>query len=162
MQIIIVLAVCYGLILMYPLRFAVDVFQVEWNRDKSWLIKKIGCLCGTLVLLAAVNGLIFKFNGRFADRSTLLYFNSFCSAVALSAAIGFFSDRRIFSVITFLLYLFDVLQFNNFAASMTGDALQDSGIGLGGFINFFINAIVFVLAMFADHMIELEEPDDGF
>lgn len=162
MEPILILGVCYGAVLLYLFNSAGALIQEEWASYKSGLIKKVGCICGVLVLLSAVNGIIFRFNGRFAEESELLYLNIFSSAVALSAAIGFIGRRLIFAGIIFLLYLFDLYQFHYFAASFTGGSLKDSGIGLSAFINLFINLIAFAVAMFMDHVITLEEPDNEY
>jgi hypothetical protein len=162
MQFILILLACYAGVLYYLFNYAAGVLQEEWDIDRRSLLKKAGCILGVWVLLSALNYLLLLFNAEFLSRGELIFINVFCGAVAFSAGLGFFADRRIFSAVISLLYLFDLFQFNRFAAAMTGDSLQDSGIGWGGMVSLFINFAAFALALLADHFISLEEPGNEF
>ncbi|QSF43238.1 hypothetical protein [Paenibacillus tianjinensis] len=162
MQFILILLACYAGVLYYLFNYAAVVLQEEWDIDRRWLLKKAGCILGAWVLLSALNYLLLLLNAEFLGRSEFIFINVFCGAVGFSAGLGFFADRRIFSAVISLLYLFDLFQFNRFAAAVTGDSLQDSGIGWGGMFSLFINFAVFALTLLADHFISLEEPENKF
>ncbi len=162
MQLVLILLACYAGVLNYLCNYAADVIQEEWGSGKKWLIQQAGYLIGAWALLTALNYLLLTFTGKFLGRSEVIFLNVFCGGVAFSAALGFFARRLIFSGVIFLLYLFDLFLFNKFAAAVTGDTLQDSGIGWGLLFSLFINFAVFALAMLADHFNSLEEPENEF
>ncbi len=112
MEFVLILLACYAGVLYYLFNFAADVLEKEWDVNRRWLMKKAGCILGVWVLLSALNYLLLLFNAEFLGRSELIFINVFCGAVAFSAGLGFFADRRIFSSVISLLYLFDLSKIN--------------------------------------------------
>ncbi len=162
MPIVLVLLALYSGILYYLFNNGTDSIRKEWDADREWLLKKAGCILGVWALFTVLNFFLLLFNGQFVDQSSLIFYNVFCAAVGFSAALGLLADRRIFSGAIFLLYLLDLFQFNRYAAAVTDDSLEDSGVSLGFSFNLFINFVVFPLAMLADYHISLEEPESEY
>ncbi|OMF30448.1 hypothetical protein BK132_09910 [Paenibacillus sp. FSL H8-0259] len=57
------------------------------------------------------------------------------------------------------LYIYDLIMFN-YAANITGNGLDDFGLGLNSMFISFMNLIVVGAALLLDRAVPLEEPDD--
>lgn len=82
-------------------------------------------------------------------------FEYFCGAIVLAILLGIFAGRYVFAGIISILYVFDLVQFHQFLAAVTGDSSKDSGIGYGYLFTLFINLAGFAAAVFIDHIVQL-------
>lgn len=155
MEPIVFLLAFYIPVLLYLLHFGTDVFETAWNLNHRVLIRNLLLFFGVFCLLLVIGFLVLNVNRKLAGGDSILFLNIFCGAIVLAILLGIFAGRYVFAGIISILYVFDLVQFHQFLAAVTGDSSKDSGIGYGYLFTLFINLAGFAAAVFIDHIVQL-------
>lgn len=138
---------------------AADVFREEWGQGRKDLVRKLLLLWGGFILLLLTDFLVLNVS-RDRAGSGILQFNAVLGVIVFSGLLALFARRKILVACMGFLYIFDLVMFHYYAANITGNGLDDFGLGLNIMFSSLINLIVFGAALLLDRIVPLEEPDD--
>lgn len=111
-----------------------------------------------VILLLLIDFLVLNV-GREHAGSGVLQYNAVLGVIVFSGFLAHFAQRKILAAFMGCLYIYDLIMFN-YAADITGNGLDDFGLGLNSMFISFRNLIVVGAALLLDRAVPLEEPDD--
>lgn len=124
------------------------------------MARKLLILCGGVILLLLIDFLVLNV-GREHAGSGVLQYNAVLGVIVFSGLLALFARRKILAGFMGCLYIYDLIMFN-YAANITGNGLDDFGLGLNSRFISFMNLIVVGAALLLDRAVPLEEPTIGY
>lgn len=160
-EMIVILLFLYAFVFIHLIRHAADVLREEWKQeqDRKDLARKLLILCGGFILLLLIDFLVLNV-GREHAGSGVLQYNAVLGVIVFSGLLALFARRKILAAFMGCLYIYDLIMFHYYGANITGNGLDDFGLGLNSMFSSFMNLIVAVAALLLDRAVPLEEPDD--